>query len=199
MKARPILFSGPMVRALLEGRKTQTRRILKQPKRKDGAKLSPELLQQIGVGAACPYGQPGDLLWVRETIEKATERGGVGYPADGTWLPNAAWAWGRKTIPSIFMPREFSRLTLELTNVRVAHLHSISEDDCMAEGIFTPECAYAQHGSRAGLLNYAALWDSIHGAGSWHATTWVWALEFKVHKQNVDQLLKQKGAENAGI
>jgi hypothetical protein len=67
MTARPILMSAPMIRALLDGRKTQTRRELKQPKRKDGAKLLPELLQQIGVGCACPYGQPGDLLWVRET------------------------------------------------------------------------------------------------------------------------------------
>jgi hypothetical protein len=65
---RPMLFSGPMVRALLDGRKTQTRRLLKQKKRKDGCELVPELLQRIGVGHACPYGVIGDRLWVREAF-----------------------------------------------------------------------------------------------------------------------------------
>lgn len=85
MKEHPILFTTEMVKAILEDRKTMTRRIVKQPKRKDGAKLLPELLQKMGIGNACPYGQIGDRLWVRETLHQDIESG-LTYVADNSYL-----------------------------------------------------------------------------------------------------------------
>ncbi|MFZ3192571.1 MAG: hypothetical protein WA154_05115 [Moraxellaceae bacterium] len=158
MKARPILFNAPMVRALLDDRKTQTRRIIKPPG-KWGAQFpicAPGLMaadhqvwwhgeetEKVGVAADCPYGAPGDLLIVRETFLLPNTVGGlkprevhpsegVHYVADGE--PHGD-VWDRKC-PAIHMPRWASRLTLEITDVRVERLQDISEADAIAEGLY---------------------------------------------------------------
>jgi len=203
-KERPILFSGEMVRAILEGRKTQTRRMVKpQPKGFWGDPnncIAGGVLQAIchdpnarNMGKISdkyirvPYGVPGDRLWVRETwqvfehedvaIDELRRRyrdgqlaGELVYKADD---PNEAverWRSG------LHLPREFSRITLGVTGVRVERLQEISEADCAAEGIATEF-----HGMPVGGLRweYAAIWDRINGAGSWDANPWVWVVEFK--------------------
>lgn len=189
-RERPILFKGPLVRAILEGRKTQTRRIIKDRKRKDGAKLVPELLQQIGIGHACPYGVPGDELWVRETFcawSGGKTDGGeewdlvegrlppenfhgldISYKADGKNSPDR-WR------SPIFMPRWASRISLRITDVRVQRLQEISEEDAIAEGA---QCA----GFPAATTNVGAFaggWNKISGPGSWESNPWVWAITFE--------------------
>lgn len=222
-----------MVRALLDGRKSHTRRVVKPAFGKKHPILN---LREHGSGDysgdfndptswgypfaedgndmplaywldLSPYGQPGDLLWVRETIERAQDWGGLGYPADGRWLPNTPWTWKRDTLPSIHMPRRASRLTLELTGVRVERLQDISEADALAEGItrlndFEFICPGIEHEnkhfprlSRGSARDmYAALWDTINGSGQWLGNPWVWTLEFRVHQVNVDTLLKARAA-----
>ena len=189
MKSRPILFSAPMVRALLEGRKTQTRRIVKTRK-----KLVNRGFSQIQYGAICseqphqcPYGQPGDLLWVRETwADMQCEPPVAVYRADGERPITMQWK------PSIHMPRLLSRLTLEITGMRVERLQDISAIDASAEGIFTPEIGYANLGERAPILQYARLWEEINGAGAWDKNPFVWVLEFTLHHKNIDQLLTER-------
>ena len=162
VKERPILFSTPMVRALLEGRKTQTRRVIKPIHFKgEGAHVN-----------NCPFGKTGDILWVRETLEKANGEA-VGYPADGTWFPNTPWRWKRDTLPSIFMPRAFCRLRLEITGVRVERLRDISCDDAVSEGWPGTESAEAPQ------RWFRSLWWKINGEESWAANPFVWVVEFK--------------------
>ena len=189
MTARPILFSGPMVRALLEGRKTQTRRAVKpQPPsghvyvgrvlcsthRADEGKWTWAVGQAAMLREAhrvsCPYGQPGDLLWVRETFGEFRENW-IGYRATCGDPPPDSGSWK----PSIFMPRWASRLTLRITDVRVQRLQDCSHADAAAEGV-------------GDLIEYGVLWESINGPGSWDANPWVWALTFKVIKANVDDV-----------
>jgi hypothetical protein len=191
LKERPILFSAPMVRALLAGTKTQTRRVCKPQPIADARFVGGHYLpatkrnpgQEISVEApyvhiACPYGQRGDRLWVRETwrrdIDKIDGARLVQYRADDAIveaprtyfdLPSAGW------IPSIHMPRWASRITLEVTGVRVELLQEISEADAISEGTPFP-C-----GGWVG--GYQKLWESIHGPGSWEANPWVWVVEFK--------------------
>lgn len=189
MKERPIMFSSPMVRAILEGRKTQTRRVVRQPRRKDGAKLLPDLLQKIGVGHACPYGVPGDRLWVRETLKRGwmphlltgepTGADRAEYAADGEPVLleldfDAAWQWQRPTLPAIHMPRWASRLTLEVLSVRVERLQAISEEDALAEGLDDcPACDSARD-------EFRAVWDSINAdRAPWASNPWVWVVEFR--------------------
>jgi len=202
MKERPILFSAPMVRALLAGTKTQTRRVVKpQPvygdvqglfqcwqfPHKRGHLLYPNAKDQVI--ALCPYGQPGDRLWVRETFAawwdtatgKRTHVMGYradindpdwdGFGADDPWWLDAKWE------PSIHMPRNFSRITLEITGVRVERLQDISEEDAKAEGVerHAPACVVG----RPYRVPYSVLWESINGPGSWDANPWVWVVEFK--------------------
>lgn len=195
MKERPILFSGPMVRAILAGRKTQTRRVMKpQPtltREQAIAKYGKRgtFALEIGFdGVRCPFGVPGDRLWVRETtIISPPEWGDVGVP--GFVLDNenrkrgvqylatapdreAADDFRLKATPSIFMPRWASRITLDVTGVRVERLQDISLDDCSAEGVEFPENARS-------VANFVHLWESINGAGSWKQDPWVWIVEFK--------------------
>ncbi|MFZ5667986.1 MAG: hypothetical protein ACOY4K_00690 [Pseudomonadota bacterium] len=251
MKARPILFSGPMVRALLDGRKTQTRRIVKpQPPAEeaffgstfgldraiaDGIKMYSqndygrlpkhptdwELIGSVGVARnagfpkryRCPYGQPGDLLYVRETWA-SDGQGGVRYYATDDVHEL------RRKRASIHMPRWASRLTLEITDVRVERLQDISEVDAIAEGIevdhviIGANCNGGRHseewgdryffdggdeeGYETGPEAYRALWIKINGPDSWAANPWVWVLDFKgaVHPANVDGVLE---AYEAGV
>lgn len=196
MKARPILFSTPMVQAILAGRKTQTRRIVKgwhlNALMEDG--FTPEFVADDGNNP--PYGKRGDLLYVRESICRAQEYGGIGYVADTTWYPNYAWPWKKDVLPSIHMPRGLSRLTLEIIDVRVERLHDISEEDAKAEGCSAErwythptEGPVKDTGGWVASTRYKELWETINGPGSWDANPWVWVLTFKVHKQNVDQFI----------
>ena len=222
MKERPILFSGAMVRALLDGSKTQTRRAVKLQVQHDdswvgGWKIVHKRVTQalltfnqlggkpLGSDAAiCPYGQPGDRLWVRETFLD-TQRTGIehrdesglrhryAFASDcgpGSYGDQARKDYGLKWKPSIHMPRAASRILLEIVSVRVERLHDISEGDCWAEGIEAVDGALddlaiihlAKRMGRsfeAAAPTYAALWESINGAGSWDANPWVWVVEFK--------------------
>lgn len=221
MKERPILFSGPLVRALLSGTKTQTRRPAKGVDfrgagGKDGADWNDpscwgwadEYGDEWALTAApdvrairCPYGEPGDRLWVRETWSvhcrfdiispselqpEARDGALVWYAADQQ--PNYTGKGGRWR-PSIHMPRWASRLTLEITDVRVQRLHDITPEDAIAEGVIFARCDCSKdHGPRCAYDAYdavqafAAKWREIYGDASWDASPWVWALTFKVVK-----------------
>jgi hypothetical protein len=206
MKERPILFSGPMVQAIIEGRKTQTRRAVK-PQPPEGAhpfhilvsssprdegkwrftKSLDHLSGTVLGPIACPYGVPGDRLWVRETYceftEDSPDRMGAGfyYRADlANQSDSAAETMrlnGVKWRPSIFMPRRASRILLEITGVRVERLQDISEDDARAEGV-TPDAFEMLHDNWGGVL-YRRLWEQINGAGSWDANPLVWVVSFR--------------------
>jgi len=200
MKERPILFSGPMVRAILEGRKTQTRRVvMPQPSLVDGDGVA--FFDGHGQGGrgsrdriiGCPYGAPGDRLWVRETWglfdtqpSDGPERATVFYRADPDLHPNflkyQLWR------PSIHIPRWASRLTLEVTGVRVQRVQEISEVDAAAEGAGTaafevevPVRAAPLRSPECHKAGFAILWDSINakrGYG-WDANPWVWMIELQ--------------------
>lgn len=215
MSDHPILYSGPMIRALLEGRKTQTRRVVKRLRGWPEHSFCDLVLQppavwwwdgkheRLGVRQDCPYGQPGDLLWVRETISRSTTTPGyMAYSPDDQLVYDGERGWPssierRKTIVSIHMPRWASRLTLRITDVRVERLQKISEADAIAEGIspeWEPGCsgrlmeAIGGFSFRPAASAYADLWESINGPGSWDANPWVWVISFDVIKANIDQV-----------
>ena len=181
MKERPILFSAPMVRALLAGTKTQTRRAFKT---KNGgvwpnANDLPGMRQIL---RSCPYGQPGDRLWVRETFCKIIGQSGgwieTDYQATYTHGDRLGDTLGikKRWTPSIHMPRHASRITLEVTGVRVERLQDISEADAIAEGVRN---SLHLPGGRFARENFEHLWWTIHGDGSWESNPWVWVIEFK--------------------
>jgi hypothetical protein len=202
--SRPILFSAPMVRAILAGTKTQTRRVVKGERASRGMEsgwfLKPYGFLDNGqfAKAACPYGQPGDRLWVRESgrlylpARDGTEPV-MRYAADGNTglLPETTGHWTSKPCPSIHMPRWACRIELEITGVRVERLQKISEADAQAEGIeWNPNldplgpCKWRHYGQpNTGIYpassSFETLWKSINGAGSWDANPWVWVVEFK--------------------
>jgi hypothetical protein len=190
-----------MVRALLDGSKTQTRRVAKINRidaHPQNSKIQIATIQGKGeqfwmnsqpdhrnhISKACPYGQVGDQLWVRETFNRTNPHGKDGhyfYRADEAHeFPDAIWK------PSIFMPRDASRITLEITGARVERLQAISDSDCKAEGIQV-ETSYdfafshidREHHHELLQGSYASLWESLNGAGSWDLNPWVWVIEFK--------------------
>ncbi|WP_368766744.1 hypothetical protein [Enterobacter hormaechei] len=224
MKERGMIFNSAMVRAILDGRKTQTRRVVKPqpepcPPPRGGhwwpsdvfkTMLHVEGEMQNGkggwgglVGDACPFGDVGDRIWVRETFsvvpdhEEPAGCSAVLYASDGGG-PYRKWR------PSIHMPRWASRLTLEITGIRVERLNSITDADCIAEGIIpvpkdrdddhqfwrdyhlSGDGTFCVHSPRA---SFESLWKSVRGKsfdqeedtgpGSWHANPWVWVIEFK--------------------
>lgn len=188
MNERPIPFTGPMVRAILEGTKTQTRRLkgLKEVNSDpsawtwDGEKfsgLNDTSCKTIWPGE-CPYGIPGDQLWVREgVITCASIPQIVGYVADGC-KRTEEWEKFRN---SRFMPRWASRITLEITDVRVQRLQEISEKDAMAEGVIpraSDGCAY--------FGAFRDLWDSLNAKRGFsrESNSWVWAITFKRIQKN---------------
>jgi hypothetical protein len=211
MKERPILFSGAMVRALLASSKTQTRRAVRLPHANplgqwepttfggaDGGRTATgeTIPEQGGIwhtrtgdSLACPYGQPGDRLWVREAwartrVAQAMAEWIVYREGDNRTDYGGPWK------PSIHMPRAASRILLEIVSVRVERLQDISESDCWAEGTevvdgSVDDLAIIDLAKRMGRSfedaapTYAALWESINGAGSWDANPWVWVVEFK--------------------
>lgn len=206
MKERPIIFSGEMVRAILDGRKTQTRRVIKGGFPNAGAfgGLPPYrpgetsiFGDEIWQGPICPYGAVGDRLWVKETWGESKIRDRE--IADRIRLIHHAWRYradaeveqvqvfGRHDLktkaelykwrPSIFMPRRASRITLEITEIRVQRLHDISEEDAKAEGV-TPE------GMPDVFTPYRVQlkkrWNAINGnKHPWESNPWVWAISFK--------------------
>jgi hypothetical protein len=184
-KERPILFSGPMVRAILDGRKTQTRRIVKFGAgvtaveevngRQYPGEMWPGFMGECGdwQRLRCPYGQPGNRLWVRETFATYGPRDGAcirEYSAD---RPHCKPIASDKWRPSIHMPRWASRITLELTDVCVERLQEISEEDAQAEGVPFNLMASTH---KLGFFN---LWNSIHGCNADQANPWVWVLSFR--------------------
>lgn len=190
MKERPILFKDEMIRAILEGRKTQTRRVVKLPKNHVWGSFSVDKLR-------CPYGKPGDRLWVRETWRHID--GGVMCDAAGgvidAFEPETIYRADRKNLnrrwkPSIHMPRWASRIMLEITGVRVERLRDISYQDAQAEGVQTETADpwFYHISTERNVYDFAAdepqgsfrkLWESINGAGSWNKNPWVWVVEFK--------------------
>lgn len=179
VKERPILFSGEMVRAILEGGKTQTRRILKQKAIDWLPTLSDISIAGKESTGLCHYGYTGERLWVRETwmIDPGAERK-LHYKAD---IPFAEEGYNWR--PSIHMPRAASRLLLEITDVRVERLQDISRADAKAEGAtkayLNKEGYYTEHEEGTYKEGFAALWQSINGKESWEANPWVWVIEFK--------------------
>jgi hypothetical protein len=209
MKERPILFSGAMVRALLAGSKTQTRRVVKITHRTPG--LAACLMPPAGLPARprvaaelCPYGQPGDRLWVRESTYRRPQLnlltgepldpkyGGGAYTADDddVLTPEGfdlCWWYSRKACPSIHMPRWASRILLEITEVRVERLQDISRGDAMAEGCPFPNMATGPDPRKW----YADLWECL--GGRWDANPWVWAVSFRiVTPTSRDEALKDR-------
>lgn len=193
MSELPILFSGPMVRAILAGTKTQTRRVVKPRKDRDiGCELAPsELAGEVNAGIYrnCPYGQPGDRLWVRETwaygihamAAKRDEAGPFVYAADGTPQGRLCDRWR----PSIHMPRSACRIRLEITDVRVEHLQDITEANAKAEG-YAPAWLDADDNTTVHAeapptyrRGFARLWRDINGPDAWEANPWVWVVEFR--------------------
>ncbi|HIE1453160.1 TPA: hypothetical protein ACXJGQ_000119 [Serratia marcescens] len=220
MKERPVIFNGEMVRAILDGRKTQTRRVVKvQPESPGfGLRYITESLNNRDTGKyfwsqsdacginkprskpfACPFGQVGDRLWVREAYQgplfnfdqmetyledtsKFERPEFCEYRADGGKTPeyydaddNLRYGWK----PSIHMPRWASRITLEITAVRVERLNDISHEDAKAEG-----CCYGRGGGVPDFAvtpadHFPTLWASIYGEESWNANPWVWVIEFR--------------------
>ncbi len=241
MKARPILFSGAMIRALLDDLKDKTRRVVKLDVPEDADEVffwSGDDLRAAGhrnvaeTGCwarrngrdgylrflgPCPYGVPGDLLWVRESCWIYGE-----WHEDGR-TPTGRRRWRFKAIGqqvrfanprdegepiahlgggpgwsyrnSIHMPRWASRITLRITDVRVKRLNDISEEDAQAEGVrSTFGEPFDPSSSLTDRRRFELLWNHINGPGSWDANPWVWALTLKVHHQNVDAFLKAREA-----
>lgn len=196
MKEMPILFSAPMVRAIIEGRKTQTRRVMKeQPTTLDHATDPARQVNDRLREILCKYGPPGTLIWVREEFSgphyksksppsEWSESDPIWYWADGN--PGSG-DWTRPK-PSIHMPRWASRILLEVTGVRVEQLNEISEADAKAEGaMFHDGLGIGHSGWRHDYKDvhanarssFARLWESINGPGSWEANPFVWVIEFK--------------------
>ena len=176
IKERPILFNTEMVQAILQGRKSQTRRICKHF---DAPK---------GGGVKCPYGEVDDILWVKETYFKTQDT--LTYKASfdenlAKKMPGLKWK------PSIFMPKALSRIKLRITGVRVERLQDITEEDCIKEGIRSvvatdknpyykdyhyPDVSYWFENAQK---SYQSLWERINGKKSWEENPFVWVIEFE--------------------
>ncbi|WP_422366380.1 hypothetical protein [Pelagibius sp.] len=234
MTVKPILFSGPMVRAILDGRKTQTRRVLKpQPiapwywpgddvdpdagwfdRWEEGREPCGAPTREVTPPIKLPYA-PGDLLWVRETwainncgrrVSLSADAWPEGWPVDRLqyMATSKATDWHFKTgephwwnsRPSIHMPRWASRLTLEVTDVRIERVQAISEEDAQSEGaeekfltvIARPDGDPDYHIPSSHRGGFAILWNSLNAKRGfvWDANPWVVAVTFKAHHRNVD-------------
>ncbi|EQB1352070.1 hypothetical protein ACYB2F_004502, partial [Salmonella enterica subsp. enterica] len=201
MKERGMIFNAEMVNAILSGRKTQTRRPIKWKQtrfteiaERDDGSLWPwaEDCERGGdIWFACPYGEIGDRIWVRETFRvhsRATDVATLVYRASvrNSWteqthrVPVAVCnkpATPEKWTPSIHMPRWASRITLEITDVRVERLRGLSEEDAKSEGII-PSAGGVLPGWEY-RINFRDLWMDIYGTDNWEANPWVWVIEFK--------------------
>lgn len=233
MADHPIIYSAPMVRALLGGWKTQTRRIITASRGAHAAWLRPDYMARVpsmqmctltaelngaahagkhgaqmehpgggpGGWVRCPFGKPGDRLWVRESLKRLDDPGWV-YRADGEAISmsredprvNAMIVWAHHKdgdhAPSIHMPRWASRLTLVVTDIRAQRLQDISEEDAITEGMQPApggwwSGAEGQSGTSPRAA-FALLWNSLHARDYWGANPWVWALTFTVQHRNID-------------
>jgi hypothetical protein len=190
VKERGIIFNLEMVRAILDGRKTQTRRVIKPLPRLLRTDYPPDVpvitehwtIPNRGDGTwVCPYGQIGDRLWVRETWSvddyiyiEYEDRDKVYYMAD----EEHPEMFPRKR-PSIHMPKWASRITLEITNVRVERLQEISEEDAVKEGAEKMHLDDLGQTWKTYNRGFQSLWESIHGQGSWSLNQFVWVIEFR--------------------
>jgi hypothetical protein len=225
VKARPILMGARSVQNMLAGRKTQTRRIVKPPAPADAKDAgvigsdsasnglwfwldSEDILDASTVGDEfrCPYGVPGDLLWVREKFCRAADLENdlarrwwgcdkhrhCAYAADDDVA--AMEEFHPPWTSSMRMPRSLSRLTLRLTDVRVERLNGISDHDCVAEGVHVAD--FRLPGDTA-LVAYRRIWEEIHGQFSWGDNPWVWKVAFEVLRCNVDAVARRTPNEVA--
>lgn len=200
MRERPILFAGPMVRAIINGEKTVTRRVMKpfqvptldvdgrwysvaQRHPKWGFSVDGdterECANALAASLCCPHGTPGARLWVRETYGDAGCR--LTYRAD---LEDGAHCMVKRWIPSIHMPRSASRILLKITAVRVERLQDISDEQALAEGVGVTKHAVgvkltSPNGESVPRAMFRELWQSINGRESWAANPWVWVVEFR--------------------
>jgi hypothetical protein len=201
MKERPILFSTEMVNAILEGRKTMTRRFVK-PQLDENLHLNRDYIAEYdeGVLVKCPYGQPGDRLWVRESFCLSQPKDPETYyfrykcgihpysenPASEKYDFSSPDKWK----PSIHMPREASRILLEVVSVRVERLKDITEEDALNEGVESYFSEMFQDTRfkcysikdnywRCAKSSFKSLWVKINGNGSWKINPWVWVVEFR--------------------
>ena len=183
MKETGLMLKAPLVRAILEGRKTQTRRVAKPVKHPDlgnlytpGALLREHEPQHV-INRACPYGQPCDRIYVRETFSQHPKWGQLAFRADGEEFEDAdGWLWEPKWQPSSQMPKELARIWLEITGVRVERLQDISTEDCISEGLNT---TLREYDAEVNLRDqFQELWEST--GGDWDANPWVWVIDFKV-------------------
>lgn len=190
-KFRPILFSTPMVHAILEGRKTQTRRTCKHQFWSHSELVDVNInkeFQKIDRNVSCPYGNIGDVLWVRESWQILLFKDA---PTKYLYKANPqhdAMKWK----PSIHMPKAACRLFLRIKYVRVERLRDISEADALAEGISVNAHFYYDY-MKNGLGFYSSpiqsffsLWESINGADSLQANPWVWVIEFERIEKPID-------------
>ena len=188
----PILFAGRLVRAILEGRKTVTRRtrgLLDFTDRgrliscRDGVAAFGDSIPDdpVPIDVRCPYGKPGDLLWVRETLIRG-DGGHIKYAADDSLIPHSQWQWKRPSVPSIHMPRWASRITLKVESVRVERLQDITEADARAEGAERGRPADAPvNVTQTYRDGFLSLWDHINGKRApWKSNPWVWSITFRV-------------------
>ena len=210
-RERPILYTGEMVRAVIANQKTKTRRVMKPQPPAPGAQWSESDKgfrldgSRLLLLRACPYGVPGDRLWVRETWQALdigdytpTKRptSEVRYKATDKLADSDKDVRGYPWRPSIFMPHWASRITLELTSVRVERVQDISEEDAIAEGVGSgfqcnggwPDYQHIRNGvcdltQDTAKMSYASLWDSINGKRpgcEWADNPWVWVLAFRM-------------------
>ncbi|HCF3848856.1 TPA: hypothetical protein RNI42_000264 [Pseudomonas aeruginosa] len=202
-RERPILFNDQMVRAILEGRKTVTRRVVKPQPDFLGSMVDPNTpFKTLDAGLhariTCPYGEPGDRLWVREAWAADAQVDAIApsdlsqgepiwYPADLSVRQTGCSMISKGRVrPSIHMPRWASRILLEITAVRVERLQDISEEQALAEGVRGEPCDHTRQAcadigcwgdTAKGAFGF--LWESLNGEGSWAANPWVWVVEFK--------------------
>lgn len=182
-----------MVQAILQGTKTVTRRVCRNQcianiaSVLDNSPFKPWPVEKR-TPDKCPYGKPGDILWVRETFAMSVDRHTFSLKAHGHRLPH-----GAKWKPSIHMPKSLSMVWLQIQDVRVERLHDITEDDAIAEGVceyndgtfknyFTQKGLTANDGVECLLAkgSFQSLWCSINGIESWNQNPWVWVVSFKV-------------------
>lgn len=212
MKARPILMSAPMVRALLEGRKTQTRRIVKQQPIKNvrwdgvdeenpqlhyweeikGDNTPTEHYFELGI---CPYGKLGDLLWVRENLKIDSEYG-LFYSALSSYSfgnPSGRVYVNQSSVQNVAI-NKYKGVVSSIHMPRWASRLTLEIIDVRVERL--QDCSEADAIAEGAEPDrpYGTIWKSINGQESWDANPWVWALTFKVHQQNVDDFMKARAA-----
>ena len=195
MKETGLIFKAPLVRAILEGRKTQTRRVAKEFA---GRKDLDSILRRFPKQSGCPYGEPGDCIYVRESFVQGYEEDPITgrlkqWDDEGNSIPMKTWfratdtglTWsdydgGEMNVPwkpAIHMTKELARIWLEITDVRVERIQEIAPDDCIAEGAWPVEQRELGRGHEA-VSAFRELWEST--GGDWDANPWVWAIDFKV-------------------